>query len=118
MSATEVTERGLASKAFGPDVVGKAPALLGEVDVPGLVRDLAGELEEFAMAPSLEERPADVRPGDGRLPPEPAVRCRTSEMYAPFRQTEAAPHSGRCNYGCPTHVELKLAGIERLFAPR
>ena len=28
------------------------------------------------------------------------------------------PHSGQCNHGRPTYVELKLADIERLFGRR
>jgi DNA mismatch repair protein MutL len=35
-----------------------------------------------------------------------------------LRQMEATPHSGPCNHGRPTYVELKLGDIERLFARR
>jgi DNA mismatch repair protein MutL len=40
------------------------------------------------------------------------------EMNALLREMERTPHSGQCNHGRPTYVELKLADIERLFGRR
>ena len=45
-------------------------------------------------------------------------RLNAEEMNALLREMEATPHSGQCNHGRPTYVELKLADIERLFGPR
>ncbi len=45
-------------------------------------------------------------------------RLRLEEMNSLLRQMEATPHSGQCNHGRPTYVELKLAEIERLFGRR
>jgi DNA mismatch repair protein MutL len=83
------------------------------------VRDLADELEEFGTALSLKERLADVC---GTLACHGSVRAgrrlTADEMNALLRQMEATPHSGQCNHGRPTYVELKLADIERLFGRR
>ena len=47
---------------FGPGavVVREVPALLGEVDVKGLVRDLADEIAEIGDALSLKEKLEEV----------------------------------------------------------
>ncbi|MDP2621831.1 MAG: DNA mismatch repair protein MutL, partial [Hyphomicrobiales bacterium] len=45
-------------------------------------------------------------------------RLTAQEMNALLREMEATPHSGQCNHGRPTYVELKLADIERLFGRR
>jgi len=119
--AEEFSELGLVIEPFGPGAVAvrEVPALLGEVDVSGLLRDLADELAEFGTALSLKERLADVC---GTLACHGSVRAgrRLSgeEMNALLRQMEATPHSGQCNHGRPTYVELKLADIERLFGRR
>ena len=38
-----------------------------------------------------------------------------NEMNDLLRKMESTPFSGQCNHGRPTHVELKLNDIERLF---
>ena len=119
--SAEWAELGLVIEPFGPGAVAvrEVPALLGDVDVPGLLRDLADELAEFGTALSLKERLADVC---GTLACHGSVRAgrrlSAEEMNALLRQMEATPHSGQCNHGRPTYVELKLADIERLFGRR
>ena len=119
--AGELAEMGLVLEPFGLGavVVRETPAVLGEVDVQGLVRDLADELSEMGDHLSLKERIEEVC---GTLACHTSVRAgrrlTVEEMNALLRQMEATPHSGQCNHGRPTYVELKLADIERLFGRR
>jgi DNA mismatch repair protein MutL len=119
--AGELAELGLVLEAFGTGavVVREVPALLGETDVQGLVRDLADELAELGDALALKERLEQVC---GTLACHGSVRAgrrlTQAEMDALLRQMEATPHSGQCNHGRPTYVELRLADIERLFGRR
>jgi DNA mismatch repair protein MutL len=117
----ELAELGLVIESFGPAtvVVREVPALLGKTDVHGLLRDLADELAEFGAALSLKEKLESIC---GTMACHGSVRAgrqlNQAEMDALLRQMEATPHSGQCNHGRPTYVELKLADIERLFGRR
>ena len=117
----EFADLGLILEAFGPGavIVRETPALLGEGDVKGLVRDLAEELAEFGESVALKEKLVDVCSsmachGSVRA----GRRLKAEEMNALLREMEVTPHSGQCNHGRPTYVELKLADIERLFGRR
>ncbi|HEY2010413.1 MAG TPA: DNA mismatch repair endonuclease MutL [Rhizomicrobium sp.] len=119
--ADELAELGLVIEEFGPDavVVREVPAMLGKLDVKGLIRDLADEIAETGNALSLKERLEEV---SGTLACHMSVRAgrrlNADEMNALLREMEATPHSGQCNHGRPTYVELKLADIEKLFGRR
>ncbi|KJS40271.1 MAG: DNA mismatch repair protein MutL [Rhodospirillaceae bacterium BRH_c57] len=119
--AAELADLGLAVEGFGPGtiVVREVPALLGDADVQGLIRDLADDLTEWDEALALKDRLADVCAtmachGSVRA----GRRLNGDEMNALLRQMEATPHSGQCNHGRPTYVELKLKDIEKLFGRR
>lgn len=119
--AEELAEMGLILEPFGVGAicVRETPALLGEMDVQGLLRDLADDLAEYDEALSLKERFEHVC---GTMACHGSVRAgrrlNADEMNAILRQMEDTPHSGQCNHGRPTYVELKLADIERLFGRR
>ena len=119
--AEEFAELGLVIEPFGPGalVVREVPAMLGKVDVAGLVRDLADEIVELGQGMALKDRlmyvcatmacHGSVRSGR---------KLNADEMNALLRQMEATPHSGQCNHGRPTYVELKLHDIEKMFGRR
>ncbi|KZE28006.1 DNA mismatch repair endonuclease MutL [Chelatococcus daeguensis] len=112
---------GLVIEGFGHGAVAvrEVPAALAGGAIKPLVRDVADALTEWGDARALEERldhvlatmacHGSVRSGR---------RLRAEEMNALLREMEATPHSGQCNHGRPTYVELKLADIERLFGRR
>ncbi|MFZ4164386.1 DNA mismatch repair endonuclease MutL [Brevundimonas sp. NPDC058933] len=119
--AEELAEMGLIVEAFGVGavLVRETPALLGDTDVQGLIRDIADDLSEHGAALSLKERMAEVC---GTMACHGSVRAgrvlSAPEMNALLRQMEATPHSGQCNHGRPTYVELKLNDLEKLFGRR
>ncbi len=119
--ADELAAFGLVLEPFGPGavVVRETPALLGDTDVAGLVRDLADDISEWDTTHTLKERLEDVCASMACHGSVRAGRSLSSEeMNALLREMEATPHSGQCNHGRPTYVELKLADIERLFGRR
>jgi len=119
--AEELAELGLVADRFGPGAVAvrEIPALLGDTDVEGLVKDLADEIMLEADGSALRDRLEAVA---SRMACHGSVRAgrrlTAAEMNALLREMEATPFSGQCNHGRPTYVELKLSDIERLFGRR
>ncbi len=119
--ADELSHYGLVIEAFGPGAVAlrETPALLGEIDGAGLIRDLAEHMGEWDETLPLERRLMQVASsmachGSVRA----GRRLKPQEMNALLREMERTPNSGQCNHGRPTYVELKLTDIERLFGRR
>ena len=116
----ELAALGLALEGFGDGavIVRETPAPLGDLDVQGLVRDLADDIAALDRAATLADRLDDLC---GTLACHSSVRAgrrlTTPEMNALLREMEDTPHSGQCNHGRPTY-ELKLGDIERLFGRR
>ena len=117
-AAPELERFGLWLDRFGPRAVAvrETPALLGNPDIAGLVRDLADGLSEWDSMAALTERMEAII---ARMACHGSVRSgrrlRVDEMNALLRDMEATPLSGQCIHGRPTYVELKKADIERLF---
>jgi DNA mismatch repair protein MutL len=116
--ADEFARLGLGIERFGPGAIAvrETPAMLGEMDASGLIRQLADELAEWDTASGLKaklEYLAATMACHGSV--RSGRRMRPEEMNALLRQMEATPGSGQCNHGRPTYIELKLSDIERLF---
>lgn len=111
-------QAGLAIEGFGVNavLVREVPAAIGFADVPGILRDIADELEGEGASNRVEERVNHVL---ATIACHHSVRSgrklRPEEMNALLREMEVTPNSAQCNHGRPTFVELKLADIERLF---
>jgi DNA mismatch repair protein MutL len=117
-AADELGRLGLVLEPFGGTAVAvrETPAILGRVDASALLRDVLDELAEEGEARGVQARIEAVL---SRMACHGSVRAgramRGEEMNALLREMEAVPHSGQCNHGRPTYVELKLSDIERLF---
>ena len=120
-AAGDLARLGLVIEPFGPGAVAvrETPALLGQVDAAALLRDVLDELADQGESRALQARLNAVL---SRIACHGSVRTgrrmSAPEMNALLREMEATPHSGQCNHGRPTYVELKLADIEKLFGRR
>ncbi|MFW2589706.1 DNA mismatch repair endonuclease MutL [Sagittula sp. SSi028] len=116
--AEDLSRMGLTIEPFGNGAVAvrETPAILGEVDSTGLVKDILDELDEDGETHLVQEKIEAIL---SRVACHGSIRSgrvmRAEEMNALLREMEATPHSGQCNHGRPTYVELRLADIERLF---
>ena len=94
----------------------ETPAILGTVNATKLLRDILDELTDGDVSFQVQARVEAIL---SRVACHGSIRSgrrmRAEEMNALLREMEATPHSGQCNHGRPTYVELKLKDIERLF---
>jgi len=116
--ADTLTRLGLGIEPFGGAAIAvrETPAVLGEINAEALLRDVLDELSDLGDSQLVQARIEAVL---SRMACHGSIRSgrqmRADEMNALLRQMEATPHSGQCNHGRPTYVELKLSDIERLF---
>ncbi len=116
--AEDLARLGLVIEPFGGGAVAvrETPALLGNIDARAMVLDIVDELTDQGESLSVQARLEAIL---SRVACHGSVRSGrrmgADEMNALLREMEATPHSGQCNHGRPTYVELKLADIERLF---
>lgn len=116
--AEELSRFGLGIEAFGGSAIAvrETPAILGTVNARAMLLDI---LDELADQNSSNLVQAKIEAILSRVACHGSIRSgrwmRAEEMNALLREMEATPHSGQCNHGRPTYVELKLADIERLF---
>ncbi|MDA7967001.1 MAG: DNA mismatch repair protein MutL, partial [Ruegeria sp.] len=116
--ADDLSCLGLTLEPFGGGAIAvrETPAILGEVDARAMILDILDELADQGESQTVQARIEAIL---SRVACHGSVRSgrrmRAEEMNALLREMEATPHSGQCNHGRPTYVELKLADIERLF---
>ena len=119
--AADLARLGLTIEAFGGSAIAvrEVPAILGNVSAAALLRDVLDEVTDQGSSQSLQSKMDAIL---SRMACHGSIRSgrqmRADEMNALLREMEATPHSGQCNHGRPTYVELKLADIERLFGRR
>jgi len=112
---------GLIVEPFGTGAVilREVPAVLCGGDYAALIRGVAGDLSEMPAGESLEQRVFRVLATMACYHSVRAGRkLKIEEMNALLRDMEKTLNAGQCNHGRPTHVELKLKDIERLFQRR
>ncbi|MEZ5847601.1 MAG: DNA mismatch repair endonuclease MutL [Geminicoccaceae bacterium] len=119
--AAALAELGLVVDAFGSDavVVREVPALLRDSLVRRIVADLACELDGISGTDILSDaidRVLSTMACHGSV--RSGRRLTIDEMNALLRQMEATPHSGQCNHGRPTYIEMHKDDIEKLFGRR
>ncbi|MGJ8615840.1 MAG: DNA mismatch repair endonuclease MutL [Sulfitobacter sp.] len=116
--ADELARLGLGIEAFGGDAIAvrETPAILGTVNARAMIMDILDELADQNDSNIVQ---AKIEAILSRIACHGSIRSgrwmRAEEMNALLREMEVTPHSGQCNHGRPTYVELKLADIERLF---
>ena len=116
--AQDLARLGLVIEAFGGGavVVREMPSVLGNASAAALLRDVLDELADLGQSQLVQSRMDAIL---SRMACHGSVRSgrgmRAEEMNALLREMEVTPHSGQCNHGRPTYVELKLSDIERLF---
>ena len=119
--ADDLARLGLGVEPFGGGAIAvrETPALLGAVNARAMILDILDELADQGESTGIQTRLEAIL---SRVACHGSIRSgrrmRAEEMNALLREMEATPHSGQCNHGRPTYVELKLADIERLFGRR
>lgn len=97
-------------------MVRAVPQLLAHGPIEQLVRDIIADLLEFGESTRAQESINRIL---GTLACHSSVRAHRKmtlpEMNALLREMEKTDHSGQCNHGRPTIVQLSLDELDKLF---
>jgi DNA mismatch repair protein MutL len=119
--AQELSRLGLDVEPFGGDAfaVKGAPAILGGVDLGGLLGDLAQQLEQLERGSALDEALHDLA---ATMACHAAVRANqdlgAEEARALLDGLDAIDFKARCPHGRPVVFELPLTDLERRVGRR
>jgi DNA mismatch repair protein MutL len=119
--AAELVRLGLDVEPFGGDAfaVKGAPAILGGVDLAGLLTDLAQQLEQLERGSAVDEALHDLA---ATMACHAAVRANQDlspeEARALLDGLDAIDFKARCPHGRPVVFELPLADLERRVGRR
>lgn len=114
----DLSTLGLTIEPFGGGAIAvrETPALLGDVNARAIILDILDELADEGTSTLLGAKIDAIL---SRVACHGSIRSgrrmQPAEMNALLREMEATPHSGQCNHGRPTYVELKLSDVEKLF---
>ncbi len=117
----ELARLGLDVEPFGGDAfaVKGAPAILGGVDLGGLLEDLAQQLEQLERGSAVDEALHDLA---ATMACHAAVRANqdltAEEARALLDGLDAIDFKARCPHGRPVVFELPLADLERRVGRR
>ena len=102
----------------GPEqlLLRQVPALLSDVDVEALVRDVLSDCHSHGRSRRIEDTINDLL---STMACHGSVRANRSltiqEMNALLRDMERTERSGQCNHGRPTWVQIGLQELDALF---
>jgi DNA mismatch repair protein MutL len=118
---TELEALGLDLEPFGGDAfaVKGAPALLGGLELPGLLADLAQQLEQLGRGSAVDEALHDLA---ATMACHAAVRANqeltAQEARALLDGLDAVDFKARCPHGRPVVFELPLGELEKRVGRR